>query len=184
VHTYDHVISALQAIGLTSAEARAATATVDKRGSAVVAQRLGAAAAARSVASLHAAGLLACALQTSPGGGGSSGSDGSDGSGFPARVGGATTAKGRAAELRLARRANGQGDDDGGGDGDDPGSRGPLGADERMPSKPTVRFSCPPNAHPPTRWAEWCIGTSFFSTSLLRAETFSNFDYPPSNRKP
>jgi hypothetical protein len=116
--------------------------------------------------------------------GGSSGSDGSDGSGFPARVGGATTAKGRAAELRLARRANGQGDDDGGGDGDDPGSRGPLGADERMPSKPTVRFSCPPNAHPPTRWAEWCIGTSFFSTSLLRAETFSNFDYPPSNRKP
>jgi ATP-dependent Clp protease adapter protein ClpS len=86
VHTYDHVIRALQAIGLTSAEARAATATVDKRGSAVVAQRLGAAAAARCVASLHAAGLLACALQTSPGGGGSDGSDDSDAEGGGGQV--------------------------------------------------------------------------------------------------
>ena len=51
----------------------------------------------------------------------------------------ATTAKGRAAELRLERRAQGLGDE-----GEAEGHRAkksPYGSDERMPAKPTVRPS-------------------------------------------
>jgi len=66
VHTYDDVISAFHAIGLSNSEAMAATLAVDKRGSALVRQGLTAAQAARCVTSLHAKGLLACASLTSP----------------------------------------------------------------------------------------------------------------------
>jgi len=66
VHTYDDVIGAFQAIGLSNSEAMAATLAVDKRGSALVRQNLKAADAAKCVKSLHAVGLLACAFLTSP----------------------------------------------------------------------------------------------------------------------